>query len=445
MPKVPHPPRRECGFGCQAVATKCPAKRAPRATDRTATAKQHVYEPESRPLDYDPTHRFAPALPASGAWRSGMPAGERRFMTVTEGRPFALEGGGQLEEVTLAYETWGTLNAAGSNAILVCHALTGDSHAAGTMGIGHPEEGWWDRFIGPNKPIDTNRWFVVCVNVLGGCQGSTGPSSIIAGTEQRYEARFPQITIRDIVRSQRRLADRLHISRWMAIVGGSLGGMQVLEWGIMFPERVRLLMPIATCAAASAQQIAWSAVERLAIANDPLFNNGDYYDAPPGKGPWAGLALAREISQITYRTPQVFDERFGRQHIDQRCEFAPWGRYQVESYLDHHGQKLVRRFDANSYLILSKAMDLHDIGRGRGGIAAAFARLSSEVFVASINSDLLYPPYQQAAICQGVTAAGGRCTYEIIDSPHGHDGFLIEHELLGTPIANALDAIEGKQ
>ena len=397
---------------------------------------------EPKPLQYDPTLRFSANLPASGAWRDHMPPGDRKFISVTDGRPFALEGGGRLDEVALAYEAWGTLNADASNAILVCHALTGDSHAAGQTGVAHPEAGWWHNFIGPNKPIDTNRWFVVCPNVLGGCQGSTGPASDMPGTEQPYAARFPQITIRDIVRSQRRLADRLGIGQWLAVVGGSLGGMQVLEWGVMFPERMRLLMPLATCAAASPQQIAWSAVERLAIVNDPLFNNGDYYEAPPGKGPWAGLALARQIAQITYRTSEVFDERFGRQHLDHRREYEPWARYQVESYLDHHGQKLVRRFDANSFLVLSKAMDLHDIGRGRGGLAEAFSRIKCATYVASINSDLLYPPYQQALIFEGLSAQGRHCKYDIIDSPHGHDGFLLEHNKLGPKLAAAIGEVE---
>ena len=401
-----------------------------------------VHDPDYRPLRYDPAERFASGLPASGAWRPGDPVGERRFMTVTDGRPFALEGGGRLEEITLAYESWGELNADGSNAVLVCHALTGDSHAAGPISAGHSGDGWWDEFIGPNKALDTNRWYVVCANVLGGCQGSTGPSSDIPGEDRPYAARFPQVTIRDIVRTQRRLADRLGIGKWLAVVGGSLGGMQVLEWGMMFGDRVRLLMPVATCAAASPQQIALSAVERLAIVNDPLFNNGDYYDAPPGKGPWAGLALAREISQITYRTSEVFDQRFGRQHVDQRREYDQWGRYQVESYLDHHGQKLVRRFDANTFLVLSKAMDLHDIGRGRGGIGAAFSRLSSPVFTASITSDILYPPYQQAAIHDRVIAAGGRCDYHILESPQGHDGFLLESSLLGPLIHDAVAETE---
>jgi homoserine O-acetyltransferase len=394
------------------------------------------------PLAFDPNRRFADDLPASGAWVEGNPVGGRKFVTVTDGRPFALEGGGRLEEVVMAYESWGTLNADASNAVLVCHALTGDSHAAGSIAPGHLDDGWWNDLIGPGKPLDTNRWFVMCVNVLGGCQGSTGPSSTVPGSDRRYGSNFPQVTIRDIVRAQRWLADRLGIDRWLAVVGGSMGGMQVLEWGAMFPDRLDALVPIATTSAASPQQISFSAVQRLAIVQDPNWAGGQYYDAAPGKGPWAGLALAREISQITYRTTEVFDERFGRNHHNKREEFDPWGRYEVESYLDHHGQKLVRRFDANSFLILSKAMDLHDIGRGRGGINAALGRLSMPVLTASISSDILYPSYQQAAIHAGIEATGGTCEYHVIDSPQGHDGFLLESAYLGPLIERTVSTAE---
>ncbi|GJM39525.1 MAG: hypothetical protein DHS20C19_28920 [Acidimicrobiales bacterium] len=216
----------------------------------------------------------------------------------------------------------------------------------------------------------------------------------------------------------------------------------MLEWGAMFPDRVDAILPIATCASASAQQISWSTVQRLAIVQDPQWAGGNYYDAPPGKGPWAGLGLAREISQITYRTTEVFDERFGRHHVNSREEFHQWGRYEVESYLDHHGQKLVRRFDANSFLVLSKAMDLHDIGRGRGGVAAALGRLRVPVLTASITSDVLYPPYQQAEIHAGVEAAGGTCEYHVIDSPQGHDGFLLESAHLGPLISRTVATAE---
>ncbi len=389
-------------------------------------------------LRYDPNDRFPMELPASGAWMPGDPVGHRRFMTVTDGRPFALEGGGVLHHIELAYETWGTLNDDAGNAVLVCHALTGDSHAAGGIEPGHSADGWWDALIGPGKALDTDRYFVVCANVLGGCQGSTGPSSIDPETGTHYGPTFPQVTMRDIVRTQKRLADRLGIHRWLSVVGGSMGGMQVLEWGAMYPHRVRSLMPIASVAAASPMQVGWSAVERLAIVNDPEFRDGWYYDAPEGKGPWHGLAVARQISQITYRTTHVFDERFGREVYDRRTEFDQWGRFQIESYLDHHGQKLVRRFDANSFLVLSKAMDLHDVGRGRGGVAAALGRLKMPVLTTSVTSDILYPPYQQEEIHRLIEAGGGDCSYHVVDSPQGHDGFLLESEFLSPLIADTL-------
>ncbi len=407
---------------------------------RVEVPEDHVSE--HSPPSYNAEDRFPVDLPATGAWTRAQPAGERRFVTVTDGRPFALEGGGRIEEVVVAYQSWGDLDATGSNAVLVCHALTGDSHAAGPSGPGHPSAGWWDDIIGPGKAIDTDRWFVVCSNVLGGCQGTTGPASIDPATGTPYGRRFPQVTPRDMVRAQAGLADRLGIDRWLSVVGGSMGGMQVLEWGAMFPRRVRSLVPIATTAAASALQIGFSAVERLAIVTDPRFNGGDFYDAEDGEGPWHGLAVARQIAQITYRTSESFDGRFGRDHHDPVREFDPWGRFEIESYLDHHGQKLVRRFDANSYLVLSKSMDLHDIGRGRGGVAAALARLSMPVLTASISSDTLYPPYQQAEIHEGVLAASGRCHYHLVESDQGHDGFLLESDALGPLINEIIEEAE---
>lgn len=389
-----------------------------------------------------PTSRFPAGLPVTGAWLPGDPVGNRRFADVDEGRPFALEGGGRLPSVTLAYETWGELDATASNAILVCHALTGDSHAAGPLGHGHRSPGWWDDLIGPGRPLDTDRWFVVCSNVLGGCQGSTGPASPHPVDGRPWGSRFPTVTIRDMVRAQARLQRHLGIERWLCVIGGSMGGMQVLEWGAMFPRRVAALAPLATCAQASAQQIAWSAVERLAIAQDPAWRGGDYYDAAPGEGPWRGLALAREIAQITYRSEVVFAERFGREVHDAHHEFEPWARFEIESYLDHHGQKLVRRFDANSYLLLSRAMDLHDLARGRGSLGSAFARITAPVFTASITSDTLYPPHQQVEIRDGIRAAGGRCEYLVIDSPQGHDGFLLETAALAEPLVAFLDEVE---
>lgn len=383
----------------------------------------------------------ASTVPATGAWRPGDPLGQRQFMRMAVERSFVLEGGGQLSDVLIAFETWGHLDADGSNAVLVCHALTGDSHAAGPAGDGHRTPGWWDDVIGPGLPIDTDRYFVVCANVLGGCQGSSGPASPLPDRLGTYGPHFPVVTIRDIVRTQAKLADALGIVRWHAVVGGSMGGMQALEWGVMFPERAARLVAIATCSAATAQQIAWWSTGRRAIALDPKWRNGDYYDAEPGDGPYAGLALARQISQVTFRSDDVFTDRFGREPVDPLAgRFEMWQRFQVERYLDYHGIKLARRFDANTYLLLTKAMDLHDIARGRGGLEAAARRISAPLLSMGITSDILYPAYQQRDLVDLVTGAGGRATYHEIDSPHGHDAFLIDLDQVAAGLVPFLES-----
>jgi len=376
-------------------------------------------------------------LPASGAWTADQPAFHRQFLSLRN-VPFALEEGGVLHEVVVAYETWGTLDANAANAILVCHALTGDAHAAGDSGPGQPTAGWWDPLIGPGRTLDTDRYFVVCANVLGGCQGSTGPSSIDPHTGRPLGSTFPVVTIRDMVRCQRRLADELGIGQWLSVIGGSMGGMQVLEWGIVYPDRMRSLICIASSAAASAQQIAWSAVGRLAVANDPNWRNGDYYDAAPGEGPQAGLALARQIAQIHYRSEPVFERRFGRNSTNPVDHFGMWDHFEVESYLTYHGDKLVRRFDANTYLLLNRAMDLHDIGRGRGGVDAALARIRVPTCTMAIPTDTLYPPYQQEALRDGLLRCGNQVDHVVIESPHGHDGFLLEFDQVGAAIEKFL-------
>lgn len=382
----------------------------------------------------------ASLLPASGAWRPGDPFGQRQFMRMAVDRPFVLEGGGQLHDITIAFETWGELNDDATNAVLVCHALTGDAHAAGPAGPGHPGPGWWDDVIGPGKAIDTDRWFVVCANVLGGCQGSTGPASPLPDRLGIYGPTFPVVTIRDMVRTQARLADALGIHAWRAVVGGSMGGMQTLEWAVMYPERVERVIAIATCEAATAQQIGWWSTGRRAIALDPKWRNGNYYDAEPGDGPHAGLALARMVSQVTFRSDDVFTDRFGREVVEPLSgRFEMWQRFQVERYLDHHGAKLARRFDANSYLLITKAMDLHDIARGRGGLEAACARITSPLLSVGITSDILYPSYQQRDLVDHVTAAGGTATYHEIDSPHGHDAFLIDVDQVGAALVPFLE------
>jgi homoserine O-acetyltransferase/O-succinyltransferase len=385
-----------------------------------------------------PPSELPDPIPATGAWRAGDPVAGRRFATVCDGRCFALEGGGRLDSVTLAYETWGELDADASNAVLVCHALTGDAHAVGPSGPGQRSEGWWDEVIGPGLAIDTSRYFVVCANVLGGCQGTTGPASAHPDDGRPYGSRFPVVSIRDMVRTQALLADYLGVKRWLSVVGGSMGGMQALEWAVMFPDRVGSMVNLASTAAASALQIGWSEVGRLAVVQDPRWNGGDYYHASAGEGPHEGLMLGRRIAQIHYRSDQSFHNRFGRAAVDRLDRFGLWDRFQIESYLDYHGQKLARRFDANSYLVLNKAMDLHDIGRGRGGIPAALSRVKAPSLVASISSDALYTPRQQAELRDGLRAGGVPVEFHMINSEHGHDGFLIESDQLTPMISGFL-------
>jgi homoserine O-acetyltransferase len=375
-------------------------------------------------------------IPATGAWRPGDEPGRRRFTTVFEARPHVLEAGGRLGDVAVAYETWGELDAQRSNAVLVLHALTGDSHAAGPSGPGHREHGWWDAVVGPGKPVDTDRFFVVCPNVLGGCQGTAGPASL-APDGLPYGPRFPVLTIRDQVVVEAALADALGIARWAAVVGGSMGGMRVLEWAVSLPDRVGVAVVLACGATASAEQIALCSLQVRAIRDDPRFRGGDYYDAPPGDGPHAGLALARGIGQVSYRSEAELDLRFGRGHQGDENPFAG-GRYAIESYLEYHGEKLARRFDANSYIVLSQAMNHHDVGRGRGGVAAALARVTAEVTVAGISSDRLYPLRLQHELAELIP----RCTgVEVVESLAGHDGFLVESEAIGKVIARAVAGI----
>lgn len=385
-------------------------------------------------------------LPVTGAWRPGDPVGRRQFFTFADdGHPFAVESGAMLRDVTIAYETWGTLAADGSNAILVCHAWTGDAHAAGRAVEGHPAPGWWDDVIGPGKYIDTNEWYVVCPNVLGGCQGTSGPASPHPDDGDPYGSRFPVLTIRDMVRAQMRLMSHLGIAEWASVIGGSMGGMQVIEWAIMYPHRMRSIVPIASCMQASAQQIAWGVIGRRAIRLDPRWRGGDYYDAAAGDGPAEGLAIARQVAQVTFRSDNVFTDRFGRALTDQASigdTFGLWQEFEVERYLHYHGDKLVRRFDANSYLIIGKAMDLHDVARGRGSIERAMARIAVPSLTVGVSSDMLYPAYQQRQMASLLGRAGVPAEYVEVDSPHGHDAFLINHDQVGAPVAKFLQQLE---
>ncbi|MFE6868832.1 homoserine O-acetyltransferase [Kitasatospora sp. NPDC057692] len=372
--------------------------------------------------------------PATGAWREGAPPGRRQWYDRTE--PLALEAGGRLSGVRLAYETWGRLAPDRSNAVLVLHALTGDSHAAGEAGPGHPTSGWWDALIGPGRALDTDRWFVVAPNVLGGCQGSTGPASL--RPDGRYwGGSFPRLTQRDQVLAEAGLADALGIERWALVVGGSMGGMRALEWAVSRPERVASLFLLACTAVASADQIAWATAQVHAIRADPHWRGGHYHGAAPGQGPHAGLGIARRLAHITYRGAEELDARFGNRA---QAGEDPWagGRYQVESYLDHHAAKLVRRFDAASYVVLAEAMNAHDTGRGRDGTRAALARVTARTLVAGVDTDRLYPFAQQEELAARIPSADRA---RVISSPYGHDGFLIETTQVAGLIRELLDDV----
>ncbi|APH01107.1 homoserine O-acetyltransferase [Janibacter sp. FSL W8-0316] len=354
--------------------------------------------------------------PASTAlWRDGDHPGERRFVSI--GR-LELESGESLPDVVLAYETWGRLSPERDNAVLVEHALTGDSHVVGEAGPGHPTAGWWPGLIGQGAPLDDD-YFVIAINVLGGCQGSTGPGSA-APDGRPWGSRFPRLTIRDQVAAEARLADVLGIERWHTVIGGSMGGMRTLEWVASHPERVGTAIALATGGYATAEQIGWSQTQILAIRNDPWFAGGDYYDHP--QGPEAGLAIARRIAHITYRSELELHERFDRRVQDEPAGPEGRPRYTVESYLDHHGGKLARRFDANSYAVLSEAMNSHDLGRDRGGMSAALQAFTGRLVVAPVDSDRLYPP----RLSHEVVAARPGTQLRTISSAVGHDGFLTE-------------------
>jgi len=371
-------------------------------------------------------------LPASGAWRPGDDPGRRQFVTLDG--PIELEAGGTLPSVTVAYETWGELAPDAGNAVLVLHALTGDSHATGPAGPGHLHAGWWDGMVGPGAPLDTDRFFVVCPNVLGGCQGTTGPSADVPGSGARYGPRFPRVTILDQVAGEAALADALGIAGCNTVVGGSMGGMRVLEWAVGWPSRVERAIVVSVGAQATAEQIALCNVQIRAIRADPAWRGGDYYDAAPGDGPHAGLAIARAIGQISYRSELELHERFGREHQVGEDPFAD-GRYAVESYLDYHGDRLARRFDANTYIVLSDAMNHHDVGRGRGGVAAALSAVEAAVTIAGMSSDRLYPLRLQRELAELVPRA---TDVEVVETIRGHDGFLVETEAVGAIIARAV-------
>ena len=394
----------------------------------------HAESPERGPIGPDEVRAAALRPPATGAWRDGDPPGERQFAWLGG---FDFEAGGHVPQLRLAYETWGELDPDGGNAILVCHALTGDSHVEGDAGPGHPTAGWWPGLIGPGLPLDTDRYFIVAANMLGGCQGSTGPSSLDA-SGQEYGPDFPLTSIRDQVRAQALLADALGIERFAAVVGGSMGGMHVQEWGLMFPDRAARLIVLSAPPLLDAQTIAENTLQNDAIRLDPLFLGGRYYDETAGFGPHRGLALARRLAMLNYRSETELNDRFGRSWQSSRAPGDAGGRYAVESYLDFHGNRFTRRFDANSYIVLTSAMNTHNVGRDRGGVERALATIEVPTLVIGIDTDTLFRIDTQHRIAAGVanSVTGDRAL--TIASPYGHDGFLLEIHRVGDAIRSML-------
>lgn len=353
-------------------------------------------------------------------------------------RGLTLESGAQLGPVTVAYETYGRLSPHRNNAILVLHALTGSAHAAGKNSTQDRQPGWWDPLIGPGRALDTNKYYIICSNVLGGCYGTTGPASPNPATGRPYALDFPIVTIKDMVMVQQELLAFLGIEHLVAVIGGSMGGMQALQWAGTFPEMVDLAIPISTSGRLSAQGIAYNEVQRQAIRQDSAWRQGNYYGT---RGPEQGLALARMIATITYKSDISWSFKFGRNYGSPTGDdYFRWdGRFEVENYLHYQGRKLVERFDANTYLYLTKAMDLFDLGRGFSSYSEALGNIKAITLVIGTSSDFLYPTYQQKEIVELMQRQGRRAFYAEIDSPFGHDGFLIEFAKLGKIVREFLE------
>ena len=346
---------------------------------------------------------------------------ETKYLNIEE--PIELDSGKTLKNVTVAYETYGELNKEKSNAILICHALTGDAHAAGWH-EGDKKPGWWEIVIGPGKALDTKKYFIICSNVLGGCKGTTGPSSINPGTGKEYGIDFPVITIRDMVEVQKQLVDSFGIDQLYAVVGGSMGGMQVLQWLVTYPQMMKKAIPMATAAMSSPQQIAFNEVGRQAIFSDPDWNKGNYYET--GKKPKNGLSLARMIAHITYLSDESMDIKFGRGLQDKdEISYDFTMDFQVESYLHHQGESFVKRFDANSYLFITKAVDLFDLSVN-DSLVDGFKGIEAKVEVISVDSDWLYPTEQSNDIVTALNANDVEVSFSEIRSNYGHDAFLLE-------------------
>lgn len=366
---------------------------------------------------------------------------ETKFVQLfSESDPLLMECGVKFSPITVAYETYGELNAAGDNAILVCHALTGSAHAAGYLSEDPKSIGWWDSFIGEGKPLDTSKYFVISSNFFGGCYGTTGSSSINPSTGKPYGRTFPQMTVRDMVTVQRKLVSYLGVNKLFTVIGGSLGGMQVLEWALLYPDLTISVIPIATSAQHSPWAISLNAVARQAIMNDPAWNGGDYYERGQ---PEQGLSLARQIAMISYRSEKEFLQRFSRERHkvngkESTYRFDIDNPFQVERYLRYQGTKLVNRFDANTYLNISQAMDLHDVAFNRGTLSDILGSISIPVLSIGINTDILYPASEQRHIASLISDA----VYKEITSMYGHDAFLIEYEQMASIVTKFFTTLQ---
>ncbi len=395
--------------------------------------------PTRRRIGDDP-----PESPSSVGWTR-----PRQMTLFDSGHPFELERGGTLGPISVEYECYGTLNAAKDNVILVAHALSGDAHVAGwdqqaehvQRGYRKKHPGWWDTVIGPGKAMDTRRYFVICTNVLGSCYGTTGPASINPATAKPWGLGFPVVTVGDWVRLQSKLLDELGIEKIHTVVGGSLGGQQALEWALAYPDRVQRSIILAASPRLSAQGLAFNAVGRQAILNDPNFAGGDYYQNTP---PNHGLAVARMMAHITYLSEEGMHEKFGRRLRQQNAPAAGHGfgiQFEVESYLDYQGRSFVERFDANSYLYITRAMDYYDAAHrwGEGDLVQACRRIQSRVMVVSFSSDWLYPPDQCREFALALCRAGRPATYVQVPSLYGHDAFLVETDPVSRLLSGFLE------
>jgi len=351
--------------------------------------------------------------------------------SVTFDAGIRLDSGRILAPITLVYETYGTLNASASNAILVAHAWTGNAHLAGKFSDDDAKPGWWDTIVGPGKLLDTDRYFVICPNVIGSCYGSTGPASINPKTGKRYNLTFPVVTVRDMVRAQKLLIEHLGIRKLYSVMGGSMGGMQALEWATQFPDAIASAIVLASTPRPSPQAIALNAVARWAIFNDPTWRKGEYKHNPKD-----GLALARGIGHITFLSDESMNAKFGRRFSARDGQFDFFGQFEVERYLNYNGYSFVDRFDANSFLYLAKALDLYDVAWGCESLSEAFSPVSAPLQFFAFTSDWLYPPYQTEEMVNVLKGLNKPVEYHLIESAYGHDAFLLEHETF-TPMVRS--------